>query len=126
VGPGGPSFWKGSTTPKQPEGKLVQKIRKYVLSIGGRPFKIWGSDESPQEVGIPDLLICFRGLFVALEVKQPGKKASKRQDYVMQTIRDAGGIAVTVDSFAAVVELFERLQEWALLTDPVTRAISDL
>jgi hypothetical protein len=93
---------------KQPEGKIVRRISKYLKSIGARPFKIWGSDEGFQEVGIPDFLVCYRGRFIGLEVKQPGKKPSKRQAYVMASIREAGGIAETVESVEdvrAIVEL---------------------
>ena len=49
-------------------------------------------------VGCPDLLVCWRGLFVALEVKVPGNPPTKAQLRQMALIREAGGAAVTAPS----------------------------
>jgi hypothetical protein len=48
--------------------------------------------------GVPDLLICYRGHFIALEVKTMVGKTSKIQDYVLTQIRNARGIAYVVRS----------------------------
>lgn len=82
----------------------MSKIQRYIESVGGRPFKIVGSEEGFQEAGIPDLLVCYRGRFIGLEVKQPGAEAAvrPRQALVLQQIEEAGGIAEVVSSVEQV------------------------
>jgi len=90
--------WYFLTMPKQPEGKLVAKIKRMIADRGGRCFKIHGSDEGFQEIGIPDLLVCYQGKFLGLEVKQPGAKLRPRQEIVLRQIEASGGIAAVVTS----------------------------
>lgn len=47
-------------------------------------------------VGDPDLLLCLRGIFVGLELKSAEGKPSKLQEYKLDKIRKAGGIAQVV------------------------------
>jgi hypothetical protein len=49
-------------------------------------------------IGISDILGCFCGHFVALEVKRPGKKLTKLQSWFQKTVRENGGTAETVCS----------------------------
>ena len=49
-----------------------------------------------QEVGrkgVPDILMCLAGRFVAIELKREGEKPTKLQEYVLQEIQKAGGLA---------------------------------
>lgn len=48
--------------------------------------------------GIPDIIACVGGRFVALEVKQPGRQATRLQAATLDKIRGAGGIAAVVTS----------------------------
>ncbi len=50
--------------------------------------------------GIPDIIGCHNGRFVAFEVKMPGKEmdTSSRQEWTMKRIHAAGGIAAVVSS----------------------------
>ena len=48
--------------------------------------------------GIPDIIACMGGRFVALEVKQPGGKPTRLQEITLGKIREAGGIAAVVTS----------------------------
>jgi hypothetical protein len=84
--------------PRQPEGKIVAKIIKRIEERGGRAFKIQGSESSFQEIGIPDILACYQGAFLGLEVKQPGEKPSAAQRHVLREIEAAGGVAAVVTS----------------------------
>ena len=43
--------------------------------------------------GVPDLLACIGGRFVAIEVKRPGKDATPLQRYNIGAILEAGGTA---------------------------------
>ena len=78
------------------EAGLSRRIRKAIEARGGYAVTIHGSPMS--RVGCPDLLVCWRGRFVALEVKVPGNIPTKAQLRQMALIREAGGAAVTVHS----------------------------
>jgi len=80
------------------ESDLVRKILATLrLEFGGVWFKIHGG--ANQEAGIPDIIGCYRGRFVAFEVKR-GKhsRVSPRQRLVLDRISDAGGLSVVVES----------------------------
>lgn len=88
--------------PRQPEGKLVSNTRKFLRDQGARPFKIQGDGENFQEVGIPDLLVCYKGRFLGLEAKMPGGKPSAKQIAVLDEIAEAGGIAAVFTTVGQV------------------------
>jgi hypothetical protein len=90
---------------RQPEGKLVAKVKDLIRKRGGRVFKIQGDDSSFQEVGIPDLLCCYRGRFVGLEAKIPGNHPSAKQAAILDEIADAGGYAAVVTTVGEVSRL---------------------
>lgn len=43
--------------------------------------------------GIPDLILCIKGLFYAIELKVKNNTPRKLQEYVLNKIRSAGGYA---------------------------------
>lgn len=59
--------------------------------------------------GIPDFIICFRGRFIAVETKAPGKKPTRFQELQLSAVSAAGGAALVVDSEAAIILLQEAL-----------------
>jgi hypothetical protein len=95
----------------QPEGKLVQAIKAHAKSRGARPFKIVASEDSFQEVGIPDLLMCFLGRFVGAEVKQPGAKLRPAQRAVLNEIYRAGGVAAVLETVGQAAELLSHIEK---------------
>ena len=60
--------------------------------------------------GIPDIIACVGGRFVAFEVKVPGGKLTKLQEITLQKIRDAKGQAFKVTSVAEVAAILEELE----------------
>lgn len=50
--------------------------------------------------GIPDVIACVNGRFVALEVKRPGNKPTPLQRATLEQIQKAGGLAAVVTSKA--------------------------
>ena len=86
------------------EKKLENKIKKYVSMRGGYIVKYHGGTYGRS--GVPDLLICYKGRFIALEVKKPtGGITSVLQDYNVDSIRLAGGIADVVTSLDKVIDI---------------------
>lgn len=94
---------------KQPESRLQLKIQKAIKKKYPDVFmfKHWGGPFSP--AGIPDLIICLRGHFIAFEVKLPTdrSKTSKIQDETILDIQRAGGCACVVRSPEAALAILE-------------------
>lgn len=97
--------------PRQPEGKLVQRIKILIADRGGRSFKIVGDDEGLQEIGIPDLLVCYCGRFIGMEVKQPSGKLRPMQRKALHEIYDAGGVAAVVETVGQAARLLSYLED---------------
>ena len=76
----------------QPETYLQRAVQKLVKSRGGYIVKQHGSMIS--EPGIPDLLCCYKGFFIAIECKEEGNKPSEQQGIHCRAIQKAGGITV--------------------------------
>ena len=83
----------------------MSKARQTVVLRGGRPFKIQGGADSFQEIGIPDLLCCYRGRFVGAEAKMPGNHPSAKQAAVLDEIAEAGGYALVFTTVGEVSRL---------------------
>lgn len=97
--------------PRQPEGKLVAKARALIHSGGGRCFNIQGDGENFQEVGIPDLLCCYRGVFLGLEAKMPNGTVSAKQKAVLREIANAGGVAAVFTTVGQVSLLLTEIDK---------------
>lgn len=87
------------------EQDIQRKIIKYLESVGAYVVKVVASNKS----GTPDILACYRGIFLAIEVKRPETKTnvSELQEYNIKKIKEAGGIAIVswdLDAVKAVVE----------------------
>ena len=77
--------------------KTIQtSVRKYLEAQGAKVVNQHGSGMS--EAGIPDLLVCFRGLFLAIEIKQPGAYPTTIQRVQLERFRKAGALADVVRS----------------------------
>ena len=87
------------------EKDITKLIQKYLKSIGAWEYKVFGTAYS--RAGVPDLLVCYRGFFVGLEVKRPGAKPTKIQEYEIGTIINAGGIAAVVRSVDDVKKVLQ-------------------
>jgi hypothetical protein len=66
----------------------------------GEVVKVHGS--ASQKAGTPDLLACVRGRFVAVELKQPGKKPTPLQ---MKRLRDWAAVGALAGWATTEVEL---------------------
>jgi hypothetical protein len=76
------------------ESAITRSIQKYAASRGWWTLKVHGGPF--QTAGIPDLLCVKHGLAVFLEVKQPGKYATKLQNHRIAEIKNVGGAVAEV------------------------------
>lgn len=75
-----------------PEKTFENKIKKYFSEKGAWVLKTWSN--GVQRSGVPDLLICYRGRFIAIEVKAENGKPSKLQEYNIEKLKEAGALAI--------------------------------
>tara|TARA_R100000995_G_scaffold21814_1_gene9203 strand:+ start:2214 stop:2507 length:294 start_codon:yes stop_codon:yes gene_type:complete len=47
--------------------------------------------------GVPDIIVCYRGLFIGIECKAGKNKPTPLQEKNMEDIRKAGGIALVIN-----------------------------
>ncbi|MDY4785107.1 VRR-NUC domain-containing protein [Pygmaiobacter massiliensis] len=64
--------------------------------------------------GIPDIIACIGGRFVAFEVKTPTGKLTKLQELTLQRIENAKGKACKVTSVEEVKRILEHLEDMPL------------
>ena len=74
------------------EKNFENKIKKFLEEEGCWYIKYWAGSAFTKS-GVPDLLICCNGFFVAVEVKAPKGKPSELQLYNIEQIQKAGGYA---------------------------------
>jgi hypothetical protein len=87
----------------QRESRLSRQIMAALRLEGWFCFKVHGSEH--MMAGLPDIMVCASGKFVALETKIPGLElnTSRRQDFVHGQIESAGGSVYVVSSPADAV-----------------------
>lgn len=61
--------------------------------------------------GIPDVICCHKGMFLAFEVKTETGKATLLQEITLRKIAEAGGKAVLVRSVDDVKRIMEGLDD---------------
>lgn len=77
------------------EKQFENKIKSYLKDLPSTWFfKVWGGGF--QQAGIPDIIACVNGYFVAIEVKGENGKPSDLQTRNTKLINEANGLAVIV------------------------------
>jgi hypothetical protein len=94
-----------------PEGKVKKEVREFL-----RSKDVWyyqPVQNGMGQVGIPDFICCYRGMFVAIETKAPGKTSAvtPNQQRVIDAIKAHGGLAVVVDSLDSLTPVFDVLED---------------
>ena len=79
------------------EAALILKIRRYLATV---PECFFWKEHGGQygTAGIPDIIVCHRGRFIALEAKVGRNQPTRLQAATIVQIRHAGGIAAVVRS----------------------------
>ena len=89
------------------EAAITKAIIKYCRSQGHWVYKTWGSGYA--RAGVPDILLCVDGKFVAFEVKNEAGKASKLQEFEIRNIKKGGGVAAVVRNLDEAVKILSEL-----------------
>lgn len=88
--------------------QLIQrKIIQYLESIDTYVVKVITSTKA----GVPDILACYKGMFIAIEVKTPKtqKNVSELQKYNLARIQELGGHTLVAWSVEQVEEFINGL-----------------
>lgn len=89
------------------EKNFENKIKAFLKEQGAWFIKYWAGSKFTKD-GIPDILACINGYFVAIEVKASNGKPSELQKYHVKKINyEANGIAVIL--YPQDWELFKEL-----------------
>lgn len=75
------------------EKNFENKVKKFLKDKGAWLLKYWGGAAYTKS-GIPDLLVCFNGWFLGIELKAPNGRPSDLQLYNLREIEKAGGIGI--------------------------------
>lgn len=94
------------------ESNLVEKVKKYIRTTFRHEawfFKTAGN--AAQRSGIPDILCCIKGQFIAIETKREdgSGEASEQQRIECIKIRKAGGHAIISDNFDEIKIFIENI-----------------
>lgn len=84
------------------ESGIQTRIIAYLKSVGAYPINIAGN---AFQTGVPDILVCYKGLWIALEVKAADGSLRPMQRIRIRRIRKAGGIAEEVRSVEKVKDI---------------------
>jgi hypothetical protein len=97
------------------EGPMLEKgittaIMRYLKTV---PFCFCWKQHGGQfgTAGLPDIICCISGRFVAFEVKTPTGKLSKLQEITIAKIQEAKGQAFKVTSVGEVRNIIETLED---------------
>ena len=92
------------------EQDLINEIKDYLNTTKGLFYwKEHGGQFGT--AGIPDIIICYKGKFIAFECKQPGRKPTILQAITIRRILNANGIAVIVTDLRQVKEIINSLNK---------------
>ena len=89
------------------ESKIQTKILKELKTLGIYAHKNIVTNRK----GIPDIIACVNGLYVAIEVKRLGGKPTKLQEWNIDQIKNSRGIAIVAYSWEDVAELLRKLYD---------------
>ena len=74
------------------EKQFENKIKKFLKSHNIWFTKIWGGGF--QKAGIPDILACVNGRFIAIELKGSNGKPTELQKYNIRRINECNGVGI--------------------------------
>ena len=79
-----------------PEKKVKNAVVK-ILKLYKNLYYLYPVMGGYGAAGIPDIVVCYRGYFIAVECKAGKGKTTALQDKNLKQIRDAEGIAIVVN-----------------------------
>lgn len=91
------------------ESEIISVIKEYLKTVSNCFYWKEHGGEFGQ-AGIPDIICCLSGKFIAFEVKTDKGKTTVLQEITLRKIRRAGGYAEVVRSVSDVKTIIEKLR----------------
>lgn len=91
------------------EKALQTKVKKLLLNRGAYCLKIVGSPYLP--IGTPDMLACYKGVFLGLEFKVGKNKPTPVQLENLRKIEEAGGVASVIRETEEIERILSRIDK---------------
>lgn len=85
------------------EQQIQKAIIKYLEKQGAYVVKIITASKS----GVPDIIACYQGRLLGLEVKTKTGRVAPLQRYHLDLVEKAGGVAAVVRSVADVEQVLD-------------------
>jgi len=84
-----------------------KKIVKYLEEMGAYVVKVVTATKK----GVPDLLVCYKGCFIAIEVKTPLTRSNTThlQDHNLKKVKSTGGYAVVAVDVEDVMFIIQEI-----------------
>jgi len=95
--------------PEETESQITASIRAYLGLRGIWHWKVWQGPMS-QPKGVSDILGCYQGKLLAIEVKRPGKNPTPDQQRFLDRVKIEGGISFVAHSVEDVMENLKRFK----------------
>ena len=97
-----------ATPESKVKARCVDTIKKY------KAYYFFPAQNGYGRAGIPDIIVCYRGMFLGVECKAGFNKPTALQEREMATINAAGGSAMVVreDTIELLEEWFAERQSW--------------
>jgi hypothetical protein len=89
---------------KTPEGSVKDDCKAVLESYGSELYYFMPVQTGFGKRGL-DIFICFKGMFIAAEIKRFKGYAKKFQEDLVEQVRDAHGHAIICDDAAQLKEL---------------------
>lgn len=89
------------------EAAVVAAIQRLLRRRGAWCVNVHGAGVGRN--GIPDILACYRGRFISIEVKQARGRVRPQQAYELERIRRAGGCAIVARDVEHVAILLDAI-----------------
>jgi Holliday junction resolvase len=91
--------------PPTAEALLTKSIRQLLHSVGIFAWKEWGGPMSTP--GVPDIIGCFKGRLIGIEIKSEKGVVSEYQKEFIENINRAGGLAFVARDIQTVIDKLE-------------------
>lgn len=93
------------------ESAIQASIIAYLRGLPGAYVVNYGGSAAGAK-GTPDLLVCYKGRFIGIELKRPDSTygLTPTQRIRLRQIESAGGVGLEAESLEDVVDLIKRLE----------------
>lgn len=81
--------------PKTPEGKVKDEVRRVLKALN--IYYFMPATGGYGRSGVPDIVGCVNGRFVAIECKAGLNQPTALQEREMENIKNAGGVAIVIN-----------------------------